>query len=197
MAFLGDDGRLDDVNQEDVERAAKGGGGNRGMLEAGWYRVALVEDEDQMKEWGIGLSMQFQILSGEYEGRRAFDYLCIRHAKSPEAERIARAKLMALATAAGVKDPANLSDTSVLYNRPVMIEIYREPDATKYAEADGCKARIGAFLSVAQFKAQKKGAHMPGISGPAKAPEPVTAAPARPDPQPDPEPVFDDGDIPF
>lgn len=189
MAFLGDDGRLDDVSEEDVERAGKA---PNQMLPAGWYRVALVEDEAQMKEWGVGLSMQFQVLTGDYADRRVFEYLCVRHGRKEQAEKIARAKLKAFALAAGAKNPDDVSDTEALYNRPVMVEVYRETqkgDQAKYAEEDGCKARIGAFMTVADFKAQKPDAPMPGVQRKSQA--------AAPPPTPEPTPAPVDDDIPF
>ena len=87
MAFLGADGMLNDVTEDAVASVGKGGGK---PIPAGWYRAALVEDEAQPKNWGTGLSMQFQILGGDFENRRVFDYLCVRHATSEQAEASAR-----------------------------------------------------------------------------------------------------------
>lgn len=188
MAFLGDDGRLDDVTEEDVERTERGA---RKMLEEGWYRAALVEDEVQQKSWGIGLKMKFQILTGECEGQPIYDYLCVRHGTSEKAEQIARAKLKAFAIAAGSKNPDDVSDTGPLHDKPVMIEIYREKDDTDYAEEDGKKARVGAFKSVARFREENADSPMPGVKRKAQA-----AAPP-PEPERAPSPPPDDDEIPF
>ena len=143
MAQLGTDGQLGDVTQDALESVGQGG---NVVIPAGWYRVALVEDEAQSKGWGTGLSMQFQIIEGDYKERRIFDYLCIRHATSEKAEEIARAKLKALAIAAGAPDPNNVPDTSVLYGKPVMMEVRRETqDDPKYADEDGKKAKPADF----------------------------------------------------
>lgn len=183
MAYLGDDGNLSGVSEEDVERANRGG---RKMIEPGWYRCMLVEDEAKPYSWGTGLAMQFQIIEGEYENQRVFDFLCVRHAKSEQAEQIARAKLKAFAIAAGAKNPDDVSDTSVLFNKPVMIEVYRDKQKeAKYADEDGCKAKPGAFMSVAAWKAEQGGA----------APAPAPAAKSKPAGRPAPAP--EDGDIPF
>ncbi len=152
MAYLGNVGNLSNVTEEEVERAGRGA---RKMIEPGWYRCALVEDEAKAYSWGTGLSMQFQIIEGEYENQRVFDFLCVSHAQSEQAEQIARAKLKALAIAAGAKNPDDMTDTSVLYGKPVMIEVFRDKQKDpKYADEDGCKAKPGAFKSVAEFKAE-------------------------------------------
>lgn len=166
MAFLGEDGMLGDVSEEAVASVGKGASG---PLPAGWYRCALVEDEAQPKPWGVGLSMQFQILDGEHENRRIFDYLCVRHTTSQQAEEIARAKLKAFAIAAGSKAPDNMRDTAPYYGKPVMVEVYRSRDDEKYADEDGKKARIGSFKSVAEYRAEHGSAPVPNNS---PAPEP-------------------------
>lgn len=181
MAYLGEDGNLSGVSEEDVERANRGG---RKMIEPGWYRCMLVEDEAKPYRWGTGLSMQFQIIDGEFENQRVFDFLCVRHNDSEQAEQIARAKLKAFAIAAGAKNPDDISDTSVLFNKPVMIEVYRDKQKDpKYADEDGCKAKPGQFKSVAAFKAEQGGA--------APAPAVKSKPASRPAPAPE------DGDIPF
>lgn len=176
MAFLGDDGDLSNVSEEAVERANRGG---RKLIEAGWYRAMLVEDEAKSYRWGTGLSMQFQIISGEYENQRVFDFLCVRHIESEQAESIARAKLKALALAAGIKNPDDLSDTAVLYNKPVMVEVFRDKQKDpKYADEDGCKAKPGQFMSVAAWKAEHGGQPAP------KAASAKPKAVSRPAPEP-------------
>lgn len=185
MAYLGDDGNLSDVTEEQVERAGKAA---FRQLEEGWYRAALVEDEAQVKPWGVGLNMQFQVLDGEFTNQRIFDYLCVRHSRSEDAERIARAKLKAFAIAAGAKNPDDVTDTGPLMNKPIMLEVIRtEPKDAKYADADGKQARVGRVVSVAKWKAEHLGEPTPGMTArkPAVAPKPA--------PQPD---NFDMGDEP-
>lgn len=186
MAFIGDDGNLSGVTDEDVERANRGG---RKMIEAGWYRCMLVEDEAKPYRWGTGLSMQFQIIDGEYENQRVFDFLCVRHVDSEQAEQIARAKLKAFAIAAGAKNPDDMSDTGVLYNKPVMIEVYRDKQKDpKYADEDGCKAKPGQFKSVAEWKAEQNGAEAKPAAKPAAKSKPAN----KPAPAPE-----DDDTVPF
>lgn len=166
MAQLGDDGVLNDVTEDALASVGKGGGK---IIPAGWYRAALIEDEAQAKSWGTGLSMQFQIIEGDFSNRRVFDYLCVRHATSEKAEEIARAKLKAFAIAAGSRTPDDMRDTSRFYNKPVMIEVRREkPEEEKYAEEDGKEARIGDFLSVGEYRAEQSDA--PSSPGPANSP---------------------------
>ena len=168
MAFLGEDGMLNDVTEDAVAAVGKGGGR---PIPAGWYRAALVEDEVQVKHWGTGLSMQFQILGGDFENRRVFDYLCVRHSTSEQAEEIARAKLKAFGIAAGAKNPDDMRQTDPFYNRPVMIEVRREtPDDPKYGdEEDGRQARIADFMSVSEFKL-KDDASAPQAAAPTNSP---------------------------
>lgn len=189
MAYLGDDGRLNDVSEEDVERTKRGA---RALLEEGWYRCALVEDEAQPKSWGIGLAMQYQILDGTYSEQRIFDYLCVRHSRSEQAEQIARSKLKAFAIAAGAKNPNDVTDTAPLYGRPVMLRVFREADDTKYAESDGCKPRIGSIVSVAEWKDQHKDEPLPGVRN---GPVPNNSPPASK--QEETPPPAGDDDIPF
>lgn len=185
MAWLGEAGNLSGVTDEQVERAGRGA---RKMIPPGWYRCALVEDEAKPYHWGTGLSLQFQIISGEFENQRVFDFLCVQHSTSETAEQIARAKLKALAIAAGVKNPDDMEDTAVLYNKPVMIEVYREEQTDpKYGDADGCKAKPGAILSVVKWKEEHGG--QPALKAAPTA--------ARPKPVSRPAPESRDEEIPF
>ena len=146
MAYLGNDGRLEDVTEEAVGSVGKGTGK---LIPSGWYRVALVEDEVDPKDWGTGLKQQFQILDGEFENRRVFDYLCVRHSRSEKAEEIARAKLKSLGLAAGIKNPDDLSETDVLKNRPVMMRVTRVKADGDYGDEDKKQARPSEFVSQA------------------------------------------------
>ena len=189
MAFLGTAGDTTEVQEEEMNQ--KRGGS---LLEAGWYRVALVEDEAKPYGWGTGLNMQFQILTGDYADRRLFDFLCIEHHKSEKAQHIARVKLREFATAAGHRSP-EIEDTTPLYNKPVMVEVYRaKEEEEKYADEDGRKARIGQFLSVDAWKLSHAGEHMPGVAK-KKAALAVAKAPI---PNSSPAPYqADDDEIPF
>lgn len=153
MAWLGTAGDTSDVSEEDMNQKRSGK-----PIEAGWYRVALEKDDVKHEEWGVGLKMEFEILDGEYEGRKLFEFLCLEHSRSAEAQKIARTKLRELAVAAGHKTPDNVEDTDVLMRRPVMVEVYRaklgKNEDPKYADPDGRKARIGQFISVARWKAE-------------------------------------------
>jgi hypothetical protein len=187
MGYLGDDGNLSDVSEEDVERAGRKA---RAFLEEGWYRCALVEDEVQVKPWGTGLNMQFQVLSGEFTNQRIFDYLCVRHSRSDDAERIARAKLKAFGIAVGAKNPDDMSNTDPYMNKPLMLEVIREaPKDAKYGDAeDGKQARVGRVLSVAKWKEEHADEPTPGV-GVRNGAAPKPAAP--------PPPAVENDDIPF
>lgn len=183
MSYLGAIGDTSGVRDEDMNQKRSGK-----PIEPGWYRVALEKDEVKHAEWGTGLNMELVILDGEFEGRKLFEFLCLEHRRSEEAQRIARVKLRELATAAGHKTPDNIEDTDALMGRPVMAEVYRAKEASQYAEADGKKPRIGQFLSVARWRSEYG-------SDPAPAPK---AAPTKSKPASRPAPAPEDEDsVPF
>lgn len=179
MAYLGTIGDTSEVKDEDMNQKRSGK-----PIEAGWYRVALEKDEVKHADWGTGLNMEIVILDGEYEGRKLFEFLCLEHRNSEQAQQIARTKLRELATAAGHKTPDNVEDTAVLYGRPVMAEVYRAKEKSDYAEADGKKPRIGQFLSISRWKSEYGSDPMP------------VPAKSKPASRPAPAPV-DDDQIPF
>ena len=187
MAFLGQSGSTAEVDPEEVNQ--KRGGR---ILDAGWYRAALIEDEAGPYDWGVGLNMQFQILTGDFAPQRIFEFLCIEHTKE-KVQHIARIRLRELAIAAGHKSPEDVQDTGSIYNVPVMVEIYRAKDDSKYAEPDGKRPRVGQFMSVAEWKANHSDEPMPGVGrapAPNNSPPPVAAAPPPAAPP-------DDDDLPF
>jgi len=187
MAFLGTAGNTSEGNEDEMNKTRGGR-----LLEAGWYRAALVEDEVKEYDWGTGLNLQLQILTGLYENQRIFDFLCIQHTKSEQAQHIAKVRLRELGVAAGHKTPDNIEDTQPMYNTPIMVEVYRAKDDTKYAEEDGRKARVGQYMTVKQWKTEKANQHMPGVSKTVPNNSPPQSDPVR-----DEAPPMDDSDIPF
>lgn len=184
MAYIGDAGDTSEIQDEDMNQTR-----SYKLLEPGWYRAALSKDEAQTKDWGVGLSMEFTILQGDFENMRIFEYLCVQHRKE-DPERIARTRLKELAVAAGYSDPNHVTDTSPMYGVPVMIEIYRAKEKeAKYADEDGRKARVAQFMSVAQWKAEKSDEPLPGVT------RGSTPPPIKPVAPPPPPPM--DDDIPF
>lgn len=183
MSYLGAIGDTSEVRDEDMNQKRSGK-----PIEPGWYRIALEKDEVKHADWGIGLNMELVILDGEFEGRKLFEFLCLEHRTSEEAQRIARVKLRELATAAGHKTPDNVEDTDALMGRPVMAEVYRAKESSKYAEADGKKPRIGQFLSVVRWKSEY-GSDPVAMSNDAR---PKSKPASRPAPAPE-----DDDTIPF
>lgn len=174
MAYIGQLGNTSEVSDDELNKKRTGK-----PLEAGWYRVALEKDEAKVADWGTGLSMEFVVLSGDFEGRKLFDFLCIEHRKSEQAQHIARVRLRELATAAGHQTPDNVEETEDLYGRPVMAQVYRAKDTSDYADEDGKKARIGQFLSVDRWKAECADEPTPGITrGTKMAPPPARSKPA-------------------
>ncbi len=189
MAYLGTDGNLSDVTDEEAARAGQGGAPR--LIEPGWYRCALIEDEAQAKEWGTGLSMQFQIIDGDFANYRVFEYLCIRHDTRPKAQQIAKAKLKAIAAAAGAKDPSNIEDTEEIYGKPLMLKVKREQQVNPtFADEDGCKAKIVAVLSVAEWRKEQVTAPELPLAKPVPAAHPAL----KKNPQ---KALYADKEIPF
>lgn len=94
-------------------------------IPAGVY-LACVTDSDIVVPKsgnGQGLKLTFDILDGQFNGRKVFEYLNIRHS-NPDTERIAQSQLSALCHAAGV---IKLSDTAQLHNIPVRIRVKIRP----------------------------------------------------------------------
>lgn len=131
-------------------------------IPAGTY-VAQVVDSDvktNRAQTGQYVSLQFEILDGEFKGRRVFSNLTISHTNK-QAERIGQSQLSALCRSVGVMQ---LTETSQLHGRPLKIRVKVTKDE-KYGEGNdvtGFEAISGA--STAQS---------------ASAPEPQAAS-ARP-----------------
>ena len=90
-------------------------------LPEGKYLVAIVESEMEPTKAGDGvyLKLIFEVLEGEYKGRKVWDRLNLDN-PSEEAVRIAKAKLSAICRAVGVMTP---KDSCELHNLPLHISV--------------------------------------------------------------------------
>jgi hypothetical protein len=134
------------------------------MLEEGWYRAAIEEDDGKTYDWGFGLNITFKILDGHFAGYRIFDFLCLEHSNE-KTQKIARVRLRELAEAAGHPTPDQVDDTAPMYGRPVMVRVYRvEEKNRERAEADGKRPRVGEYLSTKRWKDERGDEPMPGVT---------------------------------
>lgn len=115
------------------------------LLPAGKYNAVAVESEVTPTKAGTGdvAKFTFQIIEGQFSGRKVFARLNVRN-QNQAAEQIGQAQLSALCHAAGVMD---LQDTAQLHQRPVQIRVKirkGEPGYDDQNEVSGYSALAGA-----------------------------------------------------
>ena len=136
-----------------------------GPLPAGVYLAHIVESDVQPLKSGNGegLKLTFEIIDGQFKGRKVWENLNIRHT-SEDTQRIAQSQLSALCHAVNV---IKLMDTAALHFKPVRINVTVREAVGQYKASNNIKGyeAVGG-----------------GISAPATAPTPapVAEAPAWP-----------------
>lgn len=88
---------------------------------AGWYNVMADESEIKPTRQGDGayLQVRFNVLDGQYAGRKLFSRFNIRNS-NPTAQEIGFKQLSALAHAVG---HLTIGDSSELHNRPLKVKV--------------------------------------------------------------------------
>jgi len=136
-----------------------------GPLPAGVYLAHIVESDVQPLKSGNGegLKLTFEIIDGQFKGRKVWENLNIRHT-SEDTQRIAQSQLSALCHAVNV---IKLMDTAALHFKPVRINVTVREAVGQYKASNNIKGYEAAGG---------------GISTPATAPTPapVAEAPAWP-----------------
>ena len=100
-------------------------------IPAGTYIAQITESEIKATKSGSGqmLNTTYEILDGQYKGRKVFGRINIVN-QNPEAERIGQSQLSALCHAVNVMQ---LQDTMQLHHKPVKIKVkVREDETGKY-----------------------------------------------------------------
>lgn len=99
-------------------------------LPEGWYNVKMIESEIKPTKAGDGsyLSAQFEVLDGQFVGRRIFTNYNIEN-KNPVAVKIAYEQLSALCHCAGVLD---LQDSTMLHGIPVQVKLKVKPATEQF-----------------------------------------------------------------
>ena len=139
-----------------------------GPLPAGVYLAHIVESDVQPLKSGNGegLKLTFEIIDGQFKGRKVWENLNIRHT-SEDTQRIAQSQLSALCHAVNV---IKLMDTAALHFKPVRINVTVREAVGQYKASNNIKGYEAAGG---------------GISAPATAPTPAPVAetPAWPTPE--------------
>jgi hypothetical protein len=139
-----------------------------GPLPAGVYLAHIVESDVQPLKSGNGegLKLTFEIIDGQFKGRKVYENLNIRHT-SEDTQRIAQSQLSALCHAVNV---IKLMDTAALHFKPVRINVTVREAVGQYKASNNIKGYEAAGG---------------GISAPATAPTPAPVAetPAWPTPE--------------
>lgn len=148
---------------------------NYELLPLGWYTAQITNSEIRTFSSGNGqgLKLTFDIIDGEYRGRKVWTTLNVRHT-DPKTEKIAQQQLRDLCEAIGL---ARFENTTELHNKPLQIKVkVRKDDTGMYGDQN----------DVAAFKPLAGGAAVPS-AGPAarpSAPAPANAPAAGGAPTP-------------
>lgn len=102
----------------------------RDPIPAGTYLSHITESDLVAAKSGNGqnLKLTFEVLDGQYKGRKVFETLCVQHTNA-ETQRIAQAKLSAICHATGL---LRVNDSSELHYKPVKIIVTVQPPANGY-----------------------------------------------------------------
>jgi hypothetical protein len=134
-------------------------------IPAGKYVAVITDDEMKDTRDGLGryLQLTFEIIEGEYSGRKLWTRLNLENANM-EAVKIARADLSAICRAVNVMQ---LKDSVELHNLPMVITVRLK----KNKETDEMQNEIKGYES--------KQAYAPGATASAPAAQTATAPWAR------------------
>ena len=113
------------------------------LLPAGEYKAHIIKSsaDTNKKETGIILTLEFDILEGQYKGRKIWDRLNIQHENS-QAEEIGRRQLRKLVEILGL--PLTLDDSEKLHFKPVIVVLKVEKRKDNGQDAN----RVSYYKSV-------------------------------------------------
>jgi len=127
-----------------------------GPVPAGTYLAHITEsDVHPLKSGnGTGRKSAYEIIDGQYKGRKIWDNLNIQHSNE-ETQRIAQSQLSALCHAVNV---IKLQDTAALHLKPVSIKVvvreaqgqYQASNNIKGYESAGGMRQVPAFVQQAE-----------------------------------------------
>ena len=142
-----------------------------GPLPAGTYLAHIIESDVQPLKSGNGegLKLTFEIIDGQFKGRKVWENLNIRHT-SEDTQRIAQSQLSALCHAVNV---IKLMDTAALHFKPVRINVTVREAVGQYKASNNIKG----------YEAAGGGISAPVAPATAPTPAPVAETPAWPTPE--------------
>jgi hypothetical protein len=138
-----------------------------GPVPAGTYLAQCIDSDVQPLKSGngTGLKLTFEIIDGQYKGRRIWENLNIQHSND-DTQRIAQSQLSALCHAVNV---IKLQDTAALHHKPVTIKVVVREAKGEYQASNNITGYESAGGSVPAFLAP---------AGEAAPAVPVSKAPA-------------------
>jgi len=138
-----------------------------GPVPAGTYLAQIIEsDVAPLKSGkGTGLKLTFEIIDGQYKGRRIWENLNIQH-ENDETQRIAQSQLSALCHAV---NEIKVKDTAVLHHKPVHVRVVVREAQGQYQASNNIKGyeSAGGVRQAPAFVAQAEEAQ--AFSAPAAA----------------------------
>lgn len=144
-------------------------------IPAGWYNAIIDESEMKPTRDGSGayLALRFNVIDGQYAGRKVFTRLNLRN-QNPVAQDIAQKQLSSICHAVNV---LNVQDSSQLHALPLQIRVKVTNDPTGQYEPSN---EISGYKAIGAANGQGAAAPLaaPAYSAPAAPVAPV--APATP-----------------
>lgn len=138
------------------------------LLPKGNYAAQIVNSEiKENRNGGNRLSLQWEIVDGQYAGRIVFQNININHS-NPEVVRIGRQQIAQICAAIGRN---SVNDSNELHNQPMQVRVIIKEDKTGQYEPSN---EIKGYSALAQGAAAKTG----GFSQPQSAAQPSQAASA-------------------
>ena len=106
-------------------------------LPVGEYKVVITASEDHDTKNGRGkyLQLTYDVIEGEYLGRKLFDRLNIRN-ENETAQKIAQQSLSAICRATGVMNPR---DSSELHDKPLIVKVDIRPANEQFQKSNVIK----------------------------------------------------------
>ena len=136
-------------------------------IPAGTYLAQVIESDikDLASGNGKGMKLTFEIIDGQYKGRRIWENLNIQHTNE-DSQRIAQSQLSALCHAVGV---IKLRDTAALHMKPVNIKVTVREAEGKYQASNNVKGYESAGPVAPTQAAEAPSAPAPASRAPAWA----------------------------
>jgi hypothetical protein len=126
-------------------------------LPVGEYVVVIESSEKKPASTGKGeyLQLVYNVIDGEYQGRRLFDRLNIEN-ESEQAQTIARRALSSICRAIGIMNPKTSEE---LHDKPFVVKVGIRPAKGEYGPSNKIteyKSTDGTLPSVPEKKTEKK-----------------------------------------